>query len=99
MSDKTEIVYEAINGIREALDAQCTPISELPEMVRTLVNDTSRNGLTTAFVFSSVASPTIPSAKKIDLTSGLIKDLDEGWSQTGVGTSTYNVRRSQSDTT
>lgn len=91
--DKLQIINDSISEIRDILDADCANITELPELVRVLKEDPSRNGFTTVFVFSSLANPGVPTAKSLNTSTGLIADLDSGWSQTGFqSTSVYQMR-------
>lgn len=92
--NKLETINESISEIREILGAECAHISELPDLIRGL--NTSGAGYTTAFVFSSVPNPIVPTAKTIDLSTGLVNDLNSEWSQTGftTGVSTFSLRSS-----
>ena len=96
MSDKIEIIYEEVQKMRSALGmteevdetGKCkNTIYDVTNKVIELANDTSRNGLSTIFVLSSKASPSIPTADTINLSTGLIEELDEDWTQTGSVTS------------
>jgi hypothetical protein len=78
MSNKTEIIYEALDEIREVLGAECATIEELPGIVRNVVNDPARSGFTTSFVFSSEPNPNLPTADSLDMQTGLISNLDYG---------------------
>ena len=76
MGDKIKIINNSINEIREILGAECASIERLPELVRAYVKDDSRNGFTTAFVFSSDLHPARPSGGSLDTTTGLVVGLD-----------------------
>ena len=92
MSNKTEIIYEALDEIRDILGAECTPIDELPDVVRSVVNDPKRGGFTTVFLFSAEKNPVTPSATTLDVSTGLVDNVDDGWSQTSFsGSKTSNV--------
>lgn len=81
--DKLQTIAKEIAELRTILNAECSPIEELSERVREVVSDPSRNGLSTIFVFSETGFSK-PTATQIDLNTGLIKDLDSEWTQTGV---------------
>ena len=76
MNSKLNQIYQSIDAIRKALgeEAECVPISELAGMVAKLSNDTSRNGYTTAFMFSDKENPDIPQETRLDVNTGLIED-------------------------
>lgn len=77
MKNKTEIIYDAIQEIRTAVNAECIPIDELPKKVKELAEESANSGLTTAFVFSGTSNPNRPTANTLDLATGLVNDLDE----------------------
>lgn len=81
MNNKINIINNSINEIREILGQNCADIEQLPDLVRELVEDPSKNGFTTAFVFSSNSNPNIPSGGSLDTTTGMVIGLEEGWSQ------------------
>lgn len=85
MNNKIEIIRDAVDEIRTIVNAECAPISELPGIVEEYIsNKTGGGGLTTTFVFSTATNPTIPNATSIDVTTGLVNDLNKDWSQSGV---------------
>lgn len=73
--NKIETINQSISEIREILGAECANISELPSLVRNLTNDISKNGYTTAFVFSSESNPSLPTSEGLDTTTGLVSGL------------------------
>lgn len=79
--NKLQIINESISEIRDILNADCTSVTELPDLVRNLVNDPSKSGYTTAFVFSSELQPNTPTGGSLDTTTGLVVGVEEGWSQ------------------
>ena len=79
MKDKVQIIYENLQSIREALyddPNACTTIDQVAEDVANLAADPSKNGFTTAFVFSSESYPNKPTASTLDVSTGLVNDLD-----------------------
>ena len=76
--NKINIINNSINEIREILGQDCADIEQLPDLVRELVEDPSRNGFTTVFVFSSDSNPNIPSGGSLDTTTGMVIGLEEG---------------------
>lgn len=78
MSNKTEIIYEALDEIRDILGAECATVEELPGLVRNVVNDPARSGFTTSFIFSSENNPNFPTADALDTQTGLVSNLDSG---------------------
>jgi hypothetical protein len=83
--NKLETIAKEIAEIRAALDAECAPIEEISDMVEDLVNDPSKNGLSTIFVFSETGLNK-PTATNLNVTTGLIENLDLEWSQVGINT-------------
>ena len=81
MNDKINIINDSISEIRDVLGQDCADIEQLPSFVRELVENSSRNGFTTVFVFSSDSNPNIPSGGSLDTTTGMVIGLEEGWSQ------------------
>jgi hypothetical protein len=78
MNNKIEIIRDAVDEIRTIVNAECAPISELPGIVEEYVsNKAGGGGLTTTFVFSTATNPTMPNATSIDVTTGLVNDLNK----------------------
>ena len=79
MKSKVQIIYENLQSIREALydnTNACVTIDQVAEDVARLASDPSRNGFTTAFVFSSENYPNKPTATTLDVSTGLVNNLD-----------------------
>jgi hypothetical protein len=81
MGNKIKIIHDAVDEIRNIVNAKCVPISKLPEVVENYTNNEVGGGLTTIFLFSTELAPSIPTANSIDISSGIVNDLDEGWNQ------------------
>lgn len=77
--NKLQIINKAISDIRETLDAECTSIERLPELVQTLSKEASRSGYTTSFVFSSRSNPNAPTGGSLDTTTGLVVEIEDEW--------------------
>lgn len=75
--DKLQIINKSIADIREILDAECTSIEKLPELVQTLSKEASRSGYTTSFVFSSKSNPNAPTGGSLDTTTGLVVEIED----------------------
>lgn len=84
MNEKLQTIYNITEEIRDIVDAECIPLEGLPDAVKDKLREggSGGSGYTTAFVFSTTNSNT-PTAEKMDMSTGLIEGLDEGWSQTG----------------
>lgn len=86
MNKNLEIINKSVNEIREIVGARCAHISDLPKIIQAL-KDNSGSGYSTVFVFSDNSFlPETPSASKLNIETGLLEDLDEGWSQTSTKT-------------
>jgi hypothetical protein len=73
--NKLEQINKSITEIREMLGEDCTPISELPEKVKDVVEHVARGYFTTAFVFSKESNPTKPSGGKLNVVTGLVEGI------------------------
>lgn len=82
MNDNLKRINESVEEIREIVGAECSHISELPELVRSAVNKIS-GGYNAIIVFSSRNVPIKPNAQKLDIKTSLLIDLDDDWVQTG----------------
>lgn len=80
--DKLHVINNSLSNIREILGEDCAHIQELPNIVQFLKDDSTKNGHTTSFVFSTQSSPNQPSGSSLDTTTGLVTDLESGWYQT-----------------
>lgn len=82
--DRLEQINKSITEIREILGAECAPITDLPEKVRTLSEQAVRGGFTTVFVFSGDSNPNKPSGGSLNTITGLVEGLDGNWTQSVV---------------
>lgn len=82
--DRLEQINKSITEIRKILGAECAPITDLPEKVRTLSEQAVRGGFTTVFVFSGDSNPNKPSGGSLNTTTGLVEGLDGNWTQSVV---------------
>jgi hypothetical protein len=75
--DKLNIINKSISEIRSLIGAECASIEELPELIKNHLGDSNRGMSTTAFVFSAKDSPVLPTSSSLDVSTGLILDLEE----------------------
>ena len=71
-----EAISAAISVDGEALATSTMIVT--PAAVENYTNNEVGGGLTTIFLFSTELAPSIPTANSIDISSGLVNDLDEG---------------------
>jgi hypothetical protein len=77
MNKDLEAINKSITEIRELLNAECTPIDQLPDMVSDLSKSAAKSGYTTAFVFSTNSNPNTPTGGSLDTTTGLVVDIED----------------------
>lgn len=80
--DKLNIIKNSIEQIREAIGEPCDHIENLPEKINELVEDASKVGYSTVFVFSNKENPNKPTGNLYE--NGIVSDLDDNWSQTKI---------------
>lgn len=71
-----ENINKSISEIRELLGEECATIEELPGLIKSIVEDPSKSGYTTSFVFSSSTNPNTPSGGTFNTETGLVDGLD-----------------------
>lgn len=76
--NKLETINSSITEIREILGAECASVGQLPDLVRTLSEEASKSGYTTAFLFSTESNPNIPTGGSLDTTTGLVIGIEDG---------------------
>lgn len=83
MDEKLQTIYKVTQQIREIVDDECIPLEDLPEAIKDKLREggAGGSGFTTAFAFSSTNS-IAPTSEKMNMSTGLVENLDEGWSQT-----------------
>lgn len=83
MDEKLQTIYKVTQQIREIVDDECIPLEDLPEAIKDKLREggAGGSGFTTAFAFSSTNS-IAPTSEKMNISTGLVENLDEGWSQT-----------------
>lgn len=72
--DKLNIIKNSIEQIREAIGEPCDRIETLPEKINELVEDASKVGYSTVFVFSNEENPNKPTGNLYE--NGIVSDLD-----------------------
>lgn len=80
--DKLNIIKNSIEQIRTAIGEPCDHIENLPEKINELVEDASKVGYSTVFVFSNEENPNKPTGNLYE--NGIVSDLDDNWSQTKI---------------
>lgn len=80
--DKLSIIKNSIEQIRTAIGEPCDHIEKLPEKINELVEDASKVGYSTVFVFSNEENPNKPTGDLYE--NGIVSDLDDNWSQTEI---------------
>lgn len=80
--DKLNIIKNSIEQIRTAIGEPCDHIETLPEKINELVEDASKVGYSTVFVFSNEENPNKPTGNLYE--NGIVSDLDDNWSQTKI---------------
>ena len=73
--DKLNIIKNSIEQIREAIGKPCDHIETLPEKINELVEDASKVGYSTVFVFSNEENPNKPTGNQYE--NGIVSDLDD----------------------
>lgn len=82
MKNNLENINKSISEIRELLGEECATIEELPDLIKSIVEDPSKSGYTTSFIFSSSTNPNTPSGGTFNTETGLVDGLDGDWSST-----------------
>jgi hypothetical protein len=72
--NKINIIEKVITEIREAIGEPCEHIENLPEKINELVEDASKVGYSTVFVFSNEENPNKPTGDLYE--NGMISNLD-----------------------
>ena len=80
--DKLNIIKNSIEQIREVIGEPCDHIENLPEKINKLVEDASKVGYSTVFVFSNEENPNKPTGDLYE--NGIVSNLDVSWSQTKI---------------
>lgn len=91
MNKDLEAINKSITEIRELLNAECTPIDQLPDMVSDLSKSAAKSGYTTAFMFSTNSNPNTPTGGSLDTTTGLVVDIEDDWQQSINNANSANV--------
>lgn len=73
---KLETINKSISEIRNILGEECVDIEQLPNLIRNIVNDSSRSGFTTTFLFSNDLNPTLPVGGTFNIETGLVEELE-----------------------
>lgn len=74
--NKLELISDSITDIREKLNAECVPIDELSDKI----TSEHGGGFTTAFIFNNSTNPSVPNGGLLDMETGLVTGLTNGWS-------------------
>jgi hypothetical protein len=79
MDEKLQTIYKVTQQIREIVDDECIPLEDLPEAIKDKLKEggAGGSGFTTAFAFSSTNS-IAPTSEKMNMSTGLVENLDEG---------------------